>query len=257
MSFTSILVVWFGIALPAAILVSLEFGRRAGVRWCATNPDDDRKGLGPIETAIFALMGLLIAFTFSGAASRFDHRRELLIQETNAIGNAYLRLRLLPPAAQPAMKDALRRYVDSRLAIYSANNHDAVRVHMGASVAMQAEIWEAAVAAVATGSGSVPRLVLPAIQDMFDISTMEAMARRMHPPTVVFIMLIAMVLAGSVFAGFQMAASRRQSWLHIGAFATLLSVSLYTVFELEYPRAGFIRVDDFDQALIDLRSRMK
>lgn len=46
--------------------------------------------LGTVEGPIFALMGLLIAFTFSGAASRLDGRRQLIVQEANDIGTAYL-----------------------------------------------------------------------------------------------------------------------------------------------------------------------
>jgi len=61
-----------------------------------------RAGTGTIEGAVFALLGLLIAFTFSGAAARFEDRRALIIEETNDIGTAYLRLDLLPASAQPA-----------------------------------------------------------------------------------------------------------------------------------------------------------
>ena len=60
-------------------------------------------------------MGLLIAFTFSGAATRFDGRRQLIGEEANAIGTAYLRMDLLPQAAQPALREDFRNYVDARL----------------------------------------------------------------------------------------------------------------------------------------------
>ena len=75
-------------------------------------------GESAAEGAIFALLGLLVAFTFSGAASRFDARRQLIVEETNDIGTAYLRLRLLPLSAQPALREQFRQYVDARLAFY-------------------------------------------------------------------------------------------------------------------------------------------
>jgi hypothetical protein len=59
-------------------------------------PEASAKENGAVAAAIFGLMGLLIAFTFSGAASRFDERRHLIVQEANAIGTFYLRLDLLP-----------------------------------------------------------------------------------------------------------------------------------------------------------------
>src|SRR6266513_2257041 len=71
-----------------------------------------------LEVAVFALLGLLLAFTFSGAASRFDTRRQLIVEETNDIGTAYLRLDLLPVDAQPGLCENFRGYVDARLEVY-------------------------------------------------------------------------------------------------------------------------------------------
>ena len=97
---------------------------------------------------MFALLGLLIAFTFSGAAVRFDQRRSLIVQETNDIGTAYLRLDLLPPSAQPALRDLFRRYLDSRLEVYRRlPDIEAARAELARSNELQGEIWSRAVAA--------------------------------------------------------------------------------------------------------------
>jgi len=72
-------------------------------------------GIGTIEGAVFGLLALLVALTFSGAAARFDTRRQLIVEETNDIGTAYLRLDLLPPSAQPALRESFRQYVGMRL----------------------------------------------------------------------------------------------------------------------------------------------
>ncbi len=82
------------------VLVCLEAGWRAGRRRARLESHNAFAGQGTVEAAVFGLMALLMAFTFSGAASRFDSKRQLVIQEANAIGTAYLRLDLLPPAAQ-------------------------------------------------------------------------------------------------------------------------------------------------------------
>jgi hypothetical protein len=84
------------LALFLGMLLLLETGRRLGVRRLASDPEGARAGTGTVEGAVFALLGLLVAFTFSGAASRFDQRRDLIVEETNDIGTAYLRLDLLP-----------------------------------------------------------------------------------------------------------------------------------------------------------------
>ncbi len=108
----------FAVVLMLAMMLMLEIGRRIALRRRAANPDGAHEGISALEGAIFGLMGLLFAFTFSGAASRFDARRQLIVQETNDIGTAYLRVDLLPTAVQPAMREHFRRYLDARLAAY-------------------------------------------------------------------------------------------------------------------------------------------
>ncbi len=83
-------------ALFAGILVSLRIGRWLGRRAIARYGDEAVPGIGSLETAVFALLGLLIAFTFSGALERFDARRSQVVAETNAIGTAWLRIDLVP-----------------------------------------------------------------------------------------------------------------------------------------------------------------
>ena len=93
------------------MLLLLEVGRRIGIREISRDAGGEQAGVGAIESAVFGLFGLLIAFTFSGAITRFDGRRQLVIEETNAIGTAYLRVDLLPTGAQPALRDSFRRYL--------------------------------------------------------------------------------------------------------------------------------------------------
>lgn len=83
------------LALIAALLLFIEFGRRIGRYQLARNQKGLAKGAATAEGAVFGLLGLLIAFTFSGAAERFEQRRHLTTEEANAIGTAYLRLDLL------------------------------------------------------------------------------------------------------------------------------------------------------------------
>src|SRR3984957_4654047 len=96
------------------MLLLLEAGRQFHIRHKV--PSESLA----IESTIFALFGLLLAFTFSGAVARYDVHRQLLVEETNDIGTAYLRLDLLPPATQPALRPLFRNSVTSRLHLYEA-----------------------------------------------------------------------------------------------------------------------------------------
>ena len=99
-------------------------------------------GGGAAEAGVFGLLGLLIAFTFSGAASRFEDRRHLITAEANAIGTAYLRIDLLPGDAQPAMRELFRRYTDARSTTYrNAAEQLATGVMRAEWLPLQAEIW--------------------------------------------------------------------------------------------------------------------
>ena len=88
----------FTFGLFLGMLLFLEIGRRIAIRRMKEDAGAAGEGIGAVDGAVFALLGLLIAFTFSGASSRFDTRRQLIVEETNAIGTAYLRVDLLPAA---------------------------------------------------------------------------------------------------------------------------------------------------------------
>ena len=97
------------IFLLPGMLVLLEAGRRFHLHHKA-----------PVESPLigkrsFCAFGLLLAFTFSGAVARYDTHRDLIVEEADAIGAAYLRLDLLTPAAQPPLRRLFRDYTASRL----------------------------------------------------------------------------------------------------------------------------------------------
>ena len=108
----------FAVLLFGGMLILLEIGRRLSIRRRSEESEGERGSLGTIEGAMFALFGLVVAFTFSGAASRFNEKRILIAEEANAIETAYLRLQLLSPEARLELQELFRQYVDSRLETY-------------------------------------------------------------------------------------------------------------------------------------------
>src|SRR5580765_2631324 len=105
-------------ALFLGMLLFLEIGRRAAIRRSHDDSAAAAEGIGAVDGAVFAVLGLLIAFTFSGASARFDARRQLIVEETNNIGTAYLRIDVLPAEAQPALRESFKRYLDNRIETY-------------------------------------------------------------------------------------------------------------------------------------------
>jgi hypothetical protein len=248
----------FAFGLFCGMILMIELGRRVGARQRARITEGGAAGIGAVEAAIFALLGLLVAFTFQGASARFDARRGLIVQEANNIGTAWLRIDLLPAGAQPAMRGLFRQYLDSRLETYrKIPDLVAVKAEMERTTQLQDEIWKAALAGQKEGGQAVVVGLLPALNQMFDIVTTRTMSAQTHPPRIVFAMLALMACASAFMAGHGMSGSKVRSWVHSVGFATVLGITVYVIMDMEYPRLGFIRVDAFDQVLMELRQSMK
>jgi hypothetical protein len=248
------------VGMFVGILVFLWIGRRIGRHALARDGVVGHPGIGSLEGAVFALMGLLIAFTFSGALTRFDVRRAQVVDEANAIGTAYLRIDLLPVTAQPKLREVFREYVDSRIATYrKLPDLAAAREELTRSERLQAEIWSLAVAAVrgAEYRPGAEMLVMPALNQMFDIATVRLAATQIHPPTIVYAMLFGLALAAALLAGYQSAGEKGFNWLHQLGFAAIVAFTFYVILEIEYPRLGWVRIDPIDRVLVNLRAGMK
>jgi hypothetical protein len=100
-------------------------------------------------------------------------------------------------------------------------------------------------------------LLLPALNNMIDIFTNRAMALQLHPPRVLYALLFGLGLICSLLAGFRMSNGQQRSWLHILGFTVLTVISVYVLLDVEYPRAGLIRLESADQLLVDLREHTK
>lgn len=250
----------YAVALFIGMLVCLEIGRRAGVRAIAKDAKAAKSSVAAVEGSIFGLYALLLAFTFSGAPSRLDARKHLIADEANAIGTAYLRLDLLRAESQPEMRALFRNYLDSRLRVFRNDTLEAASGDLAKSSDLQMKIWSGAVATTAL-PGNHPeagKLLLPALNEMIDITTTRTMAAMIHPPAVIFALLFLLAMVCSVLAGYSMAESPGRKWMHIAGFSLITVISVFVILEMEYPRVGFLNfLDTSDQVLIDLRNSME
>jgi len=240
------------------MLGALDIGRRIGMRRMSFGPDATR-GTGAIEGAVFALLGLLIAFTFTNAAQRFESRRQLVADEANAIGTALLRLDLLPPEASGALHLLFRDYLGQRLEVHRLlpDIEAALEAEVRAD-ALQEEIWTLAVqAAQQDGRPQVATIVLPALNEMFDLANLRLALARAHVPLPILGMLLVLSLLAALLAGHSMATPLVRSWLHVLVFAALLSATMYLIVDLEFPRVGFININAADVLLEQLQDSLR
>jgi len=251
------------LGLFACMIAVIEAGRWLGRKHREKDPKA-AKGLGPMEGAIYGLMGLLLAFTFSGAGRRFDARRDLIVRETNVIATAYLRINLLPSEYRPGLRESFRQYLENRLTVYrDLPRHRPAGLEADKRARdLQVRIWDQATDAIrhlgpAPNEDAVTTLVMQSLNDMFDITTAHGMALQTHPPMLIYAMMIVLLLASSLLAGYETGFSKARSWVHIFGFAGILSASIYMILDFEYPRVGLIRIDAADQFLIDLLAWMR
>jgi len=241
-----------------ALLASIEIGRCAGRRRKSTS-QTQREGIGVLDGAMFALLGFLIALTFSGATLRFDLERQLVVDEANALRTAYSRLDILPAVAQPLLRAKFREYTRSRLeAFRKLPNLDAMRTELKRAGSLQTEIWSLAISASIDPALKPERaLVLPALNAMFDIANSRTIATETHPPVIIFGILVAVALISSYLVGDIMANDATRNWLHTIAFALVVALTFYVIVDIEFPRLGLVRIEAFDRVLVDALDKMR
>ncbi|WP_375764539.1 hypothetical protein ACE10X_21250 [Bradyrhizobium sp. Pha-3] len=247
-------------------LLLLHLGQQLGQRHRKRNGSEGIGGLATVEGAIFGLMGLLLAFTISGALQRFDDRRQLVIQEATAATTAYDRLSLFGGDDALRLQTGLKEYVRARIDLYRMA-HDFLLLQRAEDFSDQQEknvlelknqLWDAAVAACPQPNyRPACALSLPALNSLFEVARLRAGAAEKHPPQIIYFMLFGLGLGCSLLAGFGMAASAGHSWIHMLLFAGTLTVALYIVTDMEYPRLGLIRIESFDHFLSDGYDQMR
>lgn len=256
----NLLMACFALGLFPAFMLAAEVGRRRGLAYLARDPEGLPKGTGAAEASVYAVIGLILAFSFSGADARFENRRHLIMSETNAIGTAYMQLDLLPEPARSEVRKDFLLYLDSRIATYRGTyDRAAIDAQLQRSAEIKDRIWKKSVAST-LDRGSHPNasaLLLPTLREMFDIATTRWLALTDHPPIAIFLLLTGMNMVGALLSGFATSVNKRRPWFYIWILAAVLSVTQYVIVDLEFPRAGLIRLDSADQYLVELRRSLR
>ena len=246
------------VGLFLAMVVCLEIGYRVGHRRIQRD-GAAHEGLGSIEAATFALLGLLLGFAFSGALGRFDNRRNLIVQEVKAIGTAYLRLDLAPTDDQPELRRLFREYLDARVRVYATPTDDeATDRSIATAEGVQRRIWSALMESSQHDANQhVARTIVPAVNEMIDITTVRTVALHTRLPDAILALLLIVALCSAMTAGYAMAKRGHRSILHVILYATSIAMTIYVVLDLEHPRRGLIRLDATDRILEQLRNSIR
>jgi hypothetical protein len=237
----------FIVGIAGAILLS-EIGRSMVKRHGGSRALD----LSALETAVLGLLALMIGFTFAMALSRFDARRDALVNEANAIGTTLLRARLLPPPTSEETSALLRKYTQSRLAaVESFASAERMRRALDDTGQIQAALWQKAQAFAARDAAMVPGgILLQALNDMFGAQTVFMFALHSRVPNGVFWALYGVGAVAFLFVGYANGLSGRSIRVPIYLMAAVVSGLIVLIQDLDRPTLGLINVTN--EPLIDL-----
>jgi hypothetical protein len=251
---TDLLPIW-GVFLATVVVVLLAFegGLRVGQYRRRRSEHEDRPPVGEMVAATLSLLAFILGFTFGLAASRFDVRRGLVVEEGNAIGTTYLRAGLLPEPHRTKVRSLLREYVDVRL---EAVRPGKLSRSISRSEELQARLWSHAVAVGDKNPGSiVVGLFISSLNEVIDLHAKRlALGARNRIPGAIWVVLYFVAIIGTSVIGFH--AGLAGSGRSLAMFALVLSFSavMTLIIDLDRPQEGLLRVSQ--QTLIDLQWTM-
>lgn len=253
-----ILVIFILIALLFILWVSVALGRWFGLMQIKKHGKHKLEIVGVAEGAVFGLLGLMIAFTFSGAYERFENRKFHLLEEANVFDTAYAMIDFVPKKYQTDLRRDVREYLDLHLASYRDIPHlKVVGQDLDKALGVQHRIWKTVVAAGESNSNQgLTQLFVQAISKMFEAFHSGINISLIHPPPIVFFLLVGLASLGGFLVGYNVAESEQRHPVHVICYILLTAFIIYLILNLEYPRVGFIRLDVFDQMLVDVREDM-
>ncbi|MFL5607363.1 MAG: hypothetical protein ACJ8AD_13020 [Gemmatimonadaceae bacterium] len=246
--------IWVTMLLIATVLIGAgELGFRLGGR---TSPDQ-KSDQGHVLSAMLALLGLLVGFTFSIAVGRHELRRNLVVDEANAIGTEYLRTQLTPEPFRARLADALRRYTDARLGLAAAGEDEAAIVRAdNLADSLQQQMWATTMEAVpAIQPAAVSSLLVAGMNTIIDAASSRRAALEARLPSIAFGSLVLYAVVAATMLGFVSGSGRNRSRVGAIVMMMLLTLALGLILDLDRPRRGTIKVSQ--QPLMDLRASMR
>jgi hypothetical protein len=245
-----------GLPIPAVFvtfailaLAAFEGGYRLGLWWQKRTPDEKEGPTGMLVGSILALLAFMLAVTMGMASDRFDTRRQLVVNEANAIGTTYLRAGYLPEPVATDARELLREYVPLRI---TTADKAKLSANYARSVEIQDELWaQAEDLARATPGSETLALYIESLNDMIDLheTRVTAIIYARVPDTVVILLVLGAILTLGI-VGYNAGLTRQRSLLTAVVLIVVLGAVITLIVDLDRPRDGFLQVNQ--QPLLDL-----
>jgi hypothetical protein len=240
------------------IIIFYLVGYRVRMYFNMRIPDFKDRELGTINGTLVGLLGLLLAFTFSMSSSRYDARRNVIIEEANDIGTAVLRADLYPDSIRNLLRQNFKAYVEQRVKFYTVrNDFDKVVYHYLQADSISKVLWNIATTD-AKKNGVLLRTgqMIPALNAMIDITTTRRALGESTVPDSIMYFLFMLCFCASFLLGYDNKIGK-VDWILLFGLAIMLSITVHSIIDLDRTRSGLINMDVQNQKIIELLGMFK
>ncbi|PWT94831.1 MAG: hypothetical protein C5B52_19100 [Bacteroidetes bacterium] len=212
-------------------------------------PDKDFS-LGAAEGSLMGLMALLLAFSFGVAFTKFDARRQSIVEEANLLNTYYLRCTLYPDSVKKSVVHDFKNYVQSRMEYYAAKDYPfKIKEAQDKTNKYFDIMWNKnSVMIKDQNNGMRSEQLMPILISLKTITISREASRVAKVPTLIILVLLLLVFIVSFITGFGLKPGQRNLFTAI-AFAAMTSIVLYLIMELGRPSQGFINVDNVEKEI--------
>jgi hypothetical protein len=238
--------IWIIAVLAVAMTISAEIGFRLGRRWHPRSDDARRGHLGSILGSLLGLLALLLAFTFAMSTSRYELRRQLVLNDANSLEGLYLLSSLLPEESRKPFKQSFRKYVNLKsqvgLVRRGLSSEEVAELSREAEV-LHSQMWKTAKDnAVANPPAKFAEPILKGLIDVLSIHRARIFGWESHVPESVIWLLLLGCTAGVGAIGLSGGLGNHRGMPARIIVTVLLCATIYVVLDLDRPHQGLITI---------------
>jgi len=248
------------VALVVLMLITVYLGHKVASWRRKRNPAADDEGSSAVFGSLLGLLGLLLAFTFGMSGSRFDDRRKVITEEANDISTAILRCDLFPDSIRHELRNQFKGYVEARIQYMELGTDlDAVKRSLDEKDIYAAKIWAIVTKYAKENSTSYiqTNLTVPALNDMFDVTTKRLALDTARVPDLITSMLFILSIICSFYGGYMIGSKGKIDWVLTVGFSIIIATVIYTTLDLERSRRGITNLNANNKYIIELRNMLK
>lgn len=251
-TFVDSIPLWLLYILTAVmVLLSIELGWQLGNYRRQWNKGENNISLGAAVGATLGLLAFLLAFTFGMASSRYDARKQNVLQEANAIGTTYLRVDFLPGELRDPARELLRQYTALRAggaASYMSSEG------MAKTSAIHDQLWGIADNAETISDTVATGLFIQSLNDMIDLDAIRVTGYRNRIPDTIWVMLGLVTIFSMIAIGYESGLTGARNWAVTILLTAVFTTVIVLIADLDRPQTGLIQVSQ--QPLLDLLNKI-